>query len=242
MDSDLKLLSGGFQSSVESKATSLRADLNYSGFPEPGSLIERAVIHPPPLPPAKRRSNKDRHTKVEGRGRRIRLPPACAARIFQLTRELGHKNDGETVQWLLERAEPAIVEATGTGTVPAIAVSVQGELKIPTSFTVSAKVEGGEDGAEGRPPWKRPCNSQFVEASNTSGVPSQFSPLAYGGPLHKRLYHPVFGFGITTGSGSSSCGVEQKQLASDISLELDGKKELQFLGRSPGSASPGRGS
>nr|XP_009616535.1 transcription factor TCP9-like [Nicotiana tomentosiformis] len=90
----------------------------------------------PPPPPTHSTRTRDRHLKVNGKDRRVRLPTSCAQRVFSLNEKLGHKTVGCTIEWLLMQAESSInaILAKKTSALPSpLRLPPVVESSIPTS-------------------------------------------------------------------------------------------------------------
>ncbi|XP_019188972.1 PREDICTED: transcription factor PCF1-like [Ipomoea nil] len=100
---------------------------------------------PAPLAPARPVTKK----RGKGSGRRVRLPPLCAARIFQLTRELGHRTDGQTVEWLLRHVHPSVFPSSYAATAVDSPSSATEDLSPPYYPQIPAAVPETDQDAVG---------------------------------------------------------------------------------------------
>ncbi|KAK4375928.1 hypothetical protein RND71_006605 [Anisodus tanguticus] len=67
-----------------------------------------ATAHSPRPDNLRHKRTCDRHLKINGKDRRVRVSDACARKIDLLKEKLDHKMDGLTIEWLLEKAKPFI--------------------------------------------------------------------------------------------------------------------------------------
>lgn len=160
------------------------------------------------------------------------MPALCAARIFQLTRELGHKSDGETIQWLLQQAEPSIIAATGSGTIPASALvtGVSSASQQGASVGVGIHPKIDELGAGGsRPGWavvgmgSPPGNLARVQVLGTTPGPGIWTPSPPPNHYSGFGFQTMTTMTTTTNSPAAAAGV-------GANLGAEGGNYLQKMG------------
>ncbi|GAU23192.1 hypothetical protein TSUD_172190 [Trifolium subterraneum] len=116
------------------------------------------------------------------------MPALCAARIFQLTRELGHKSDGETIQWLLQQSEPSIIAATGTGTIPASALSSSSNTLTNQSSSLSSGLQLDNRTTN----WASQAHQQAQQAHHMPGLELGLSQDGHIGVLNQQALTQIY--------------------------------------------------
>lgn len=114
-----------------------------------------------------RKSSTDRHQKVDGRDRRIRLPFSCAETVFELQGKLRHKNAGETVDWVVQQAKRSVDAVLNADQTNAGTLNVSQPIAYPLMDY----------------PYPMPAPRPLAPASAPGGMmfPSTFNGLAFPG-------------------------------------------------------------
>ncbi|XP_028798623.1 transcription factor TCP20 [Neltuma alba] len=152
------------------------------------------------------------------------MPALCAARVFQLTRELGHKSDGETIQWLLQQAEPSIVAATGSGTIPASDLSKAGSSVSDRRSSVSSGLHAKVESLG--PSWAKVNGNLGRTGPVINGVLASYSGNQFHGIAAAEQQDPGLELGL---SQDGNIGVLSSETMAQFYQQLGQSREVAGL-------------